>query len=161
MGFADSIKSAYSSYAKFSGKADLREYWLFFLYQSLVIIGFSFIGLTILAFGSLGSIFELIDSDGAGAAEDLGGALILLLAVSGLFGIWALGTLIPAIAVTVRRLRDAGFPGLFVLLWLIPTILGNIAVFAMTLFPSRESSFFGSKEPASSEARSSVDSEWG
>jgi uncharacterized membrane protein YhaH (DUF805 family) len=39
MGFGDSIKSAYSSYAKFSGKADLREYWLFFLYQSLIIIG--------------------------------------------------------------------------------------------------------------------------
>jgi uncharacterized membrane protein YhaH (DUF805 family) len=55
--------------------------------------------------------------------------LIILLVV------FALGIIVPSLALTVRRLHDAGYSGLFALLGLIP-YLGSLIVMIFALLPS-------------------------
>ena len=86
-----------NQYGDFEGRARRTEYWMFALFQLLIGIV-----LTILS----------------GAAPLLGAILFL---------IFALGTLIPSLAVTVRRLHDSGSSGLLILLNLIP-YLGAIVI---------------------------------
>lgn len=64
-----------------------------------------------------------------------------ILNVSGSYGvpitiatIYSFVALVPGIAITVRRLNDARFSGLFILLELIP--IAGIVVFIMTLLPA-------------------------
>ena len=52
-----------------------------------------------------------------------------------LVAVWALATLIPQIAVTVRRLHDANLSGWLVLLRLLPSV-GDIVVLVLTVLPS-------------------------
>lgn len=49
--------------------------------------------------------------------------------------IWGLGTLVPSIALTVRRLHDVNFSGLLLLLILVP-FLGALAVLVFSLLPA-------------------------
>lgn len=52
-----------------------------------------------------------------------------------LWGIWGLATIIPSIALGVRRLHDANFSGWLLLLVLVP-FLGALAILVFTLLPS-------------------------
>jgi uncharacterized membrane protein YhaH (DUF805 family) len=52
-----------------------------------------------------------------------------------LFAVFLFGILIPTLALTVRRLHDAGYSGLFALLLLIP-YLGNLIIMIFALLPS-------------------------
>ena len=61
------------------------------------------------------------------------GLLALLLII--LYAIFALGIIVPALALTVRRLHDAGYSGLLVLLGLIP-YLGSLIMLIFVLLPS-------------------------
>ncbi len=97
MSFTDAIRKCFQNYVGFSGRAARSEYWWWFLF---VLVGN-------LLFGALdGMLF------GAGAE---GGVGIL----GAIFG---LATLLPSIAVAVRRLHDRDMSGWWVLLALIPLI---------------------------------------
>ena len=96
MGFADAVKALYRNYAKFDGRASRSEYWWAFLYFILLYAGL-LIG-TSVDLGSLGTLLTL--------------ALSLLV----------LGTCIPMITVSVRRLHDCDKSGWFYLLGLIPIV---------------------------------------
>ena len=37
-GFADSVKRAFSQYAKFDGVASVAEFWWFFLFNAIVVV---------------------------------------------------------------------------------------------------------------------------
>jgi uncharacterized membrane protein YhaH (DUF805 family) len=52
-----------------------------------------------------------------------------------LFAVFALGIIVPTLALTVRRLHDAGYSGLFALLLLIP-YLGSLIIMIFALLPS-------------------------
>ena len=82
-------------YAEFSGRSRRMEYWMFALFQILLVFAFWFllivIGGTALMTGDVGGLM-------AG-----GGAIMIVLA---LFGLVWLALIIPGIAVGVRRLHD-------------------------------------------------------
>ncbi|CAZ97842.1 DUF805 domain-containing protein [Zobellia galactanivorans] len=74
------------NYAGFGGRARRKEYWMFFLFNTLISYG-----LLILA------------------------GLLEIPALGFLYMIYAFGVLIPSIAVAIRRMHDVGKSGWFIL----------------------------------------------
>jgi uncharacterized membrane protein YhaH (DUF805 family) len=96
------------NYFNFSGRARRKEYWMFFLFQIIFAI-----------------VAIIIDNVLGLAIKDIGYGPV--------YGLYALATLIPGLAVTVRRLHDIGKSGWYFLLAFIPFIGGIILlVFAVT-----------------------------
>ena len=93
MDFWSAVKSVFGKYATFQGRACRSEYWYFYLFDIIVLLIAAIIDLAI-----FGSDVSVVGS------------------------IWALATLIPIIAVGVRRLHDIDRTGWWLLLSLIPLI---------------------------------------
>ncbi|AVQ06364.1 TPA: DUF805 domain-containing protein [Xanthomonas vasicola pv. zeae] len=92
-------------YADFNGRSRRKEYWMFALMQTLVLI-------------VLGGLFGVAAALMGG--ENGPGALTwLILAVIMLF---VLALIVPGIAVTVRRLHDQDKSGWFYLICLVPYV---------------------------------------
>lgn len=87
-------------YADFSGRASRREYWMFVLINSIILIILEFIDFKM---GTLSNGIE----------------------VGFLSGIYSLAVFIPSLAVSIRRLHDVGKSGWFLLISLIP-VIGSI-----------------------------------
>lgn len=98
MGFMDAVSAVYSNYVNFQGRARRSEYWWFYLFYIIVAVVFQVIMTTV--------------------SESFGGLLYL---------VFVLGSFLPMLAVSVRRLHDTGKSGWWVLLGLIP-ILGAIVL---------------------------------
>ena len=95
-------------YAVFSGRASRKEYWMFVLFNVIFAVA-----------------AMILDNVLGLAIKDVGYGPIYIL--------YALATLIPGIAVGVRRLHDIGKSGWYLLLGLIPCVGGIILlVFAAT-----------------------------
>jgi len=93
-------------YAEFSGRSRRAEYWYYVLFYVLILVGLSIID----------SATGMFDAErGVGVLSSL----------------FALGTLIPTIAVTVRRLHDTDRSGWWILLELVP-VIGGIVVLVFT-----------------------------
>ena len=107
-------------YADFSGRSRRLEYWMFQLFYFVVITG-----LITLAF---------LLGDGPNDPS-----IVPLL----LLGLFIVGTIVPAIAVQVRRFHDQDRSGLFVLLNFIPYAGGLIVFVFMVLPGTRGSNRFG------------------
>jgi uncharacterized membrane protein YhaH (DUF805 family) len=107
-------------YAVFSGRARRKEYWLFTLFNciiSAVLMGF------FLLFTRWGAGRPRFDFAGSGhIVLFLFGSYFLIL-----YYLYSLATIVPNIAVGVRRLHDTNLSGWWLLLGLIPG-LGSIAV---------------------------------
>ncbi|RYF92774.1 MAG: DUF805 domain-containing protein [Caulobacteraceae bacterium] len=88
-------------YADFNGRARRSEYWLFWLFSTVVSLILTFLG---------GLIFGAADP-----SNPFGGANLLSV-------IWSLGILIPSLAVGVRRLHDTDRSGWWLLIILVPLI---------------------------------------
>jgi uncharacterized membrane protein YhaH (DUF805 family) len=97
-------------YAVFSGRARRKEYWMFFLFNTVIELALGYI------LAQLGARTNNI-------------ALIFLAYV------YALAVIIPSIAVTVRRLHDVNQSGWLFLVVLIP-LIGWIILLVFTLMDS-------------------------
>ncbi|MFC4724153.1 DUF805 domain-containing protein [Glycocaulis abyssi] len=91
MNFMDAVKSVYSNYVGFQGRARRSEYWWWFLFYVIVY-----------------GVLYAVDMSVFGYPM--------------LAGLFALGSLIPAIAVGVRRLHDTGRSGWWILIGLVPLV---------------------------------------
>lgn len=118
MGFLEAVKSVFSQYATFSGRARRSEYWFFYLFNFLAVFIFMILG------AILGGIF----GGGSGAAGGLGVGYILYL-------LYALAAFIPSLAVTVRRLHDTNRSGLNIL-WVLLPLVGGIILLVFMLSDS-------------------------
>ncbi|MCZ7378532.1 DUF805 domain-containing protein [Micromonospora sp. WMMC250] len=97
MSFVDAIKSVFSQYVGFTGRARRSEYWWFALFTILVSIVASILD------GALG-----LDFEGS---------------TTGLIGLVAsLALLLPSLAVGVRRLHDTDRTGWWLLIALVPLV---------------------------------------
>ena len=105
IGFVDAVKRGFKKYATFTGRASRSEYWWWALFT---FTGYLVLGLLAFALGTATS------RDGGRTPGLLALPLIIL------FAVFLFGILIPTLAVTVRRLHDAGYSGLVALLLLIP-----------------------------------------
>jgi uncharacterized membrane protein YhaH (DUF805 family) len=94
---------ALRKYAVFDGRARRMEYWMFVLFNCLIVVVLSVVDTVV-------GIFSLGNSIGA------------------LTGLYWLVVLVPSIAVTVRRLHDTDRSGWWALLALLP-LLGTIVLF--------------------------------
>jgi uncharacterized membrane protein YhaH (DUF805 family) len=103
----EAVANVFKNYANFKGRARRSEYWWFLVFNSLVSI-------------FLNCIIQPIANSNPDSMFLLGLALILYLAYLG-------GMIIPAWAVTVRRLHDIGKSGWWWLIALIP-IVGSLVL---------------------------------
>lgn len=90
----------YKRYAEFAGRSDRKEFWYYVLFYVIVSAILSIVDRTL--------FFGAMEADGT--------------ALNPLTSIFALASLIPTIAVSVRRLHDTGRSGWWVLLWLVPLV---------------------------------------
>lgn len=102
-------------YAEFSGRSRRTEYWMFFLFQ--ILLGVAFWVLLAIVGGS-----ALMTGGDPTALAAAGGAAMIIFA---LYGLVSLALIIPAIAVTVRRLHDTNRTGW----WVLAPIIGYVIMF--------------------------------
>jgi len=93
-GMMESVKMFFGRYADFKGRSRRAEYWMVTLFNM------------VLAAVLLG-LFSVMDLYSIGA---------------GLWGLYIVASLVPSLALTVRRLHDVGRSGWFFLLMFIPVI---------------------------------------
>ena len=108
---------AMRKYAVFSGRARRKEYWTFHLVNLVIII--------VLAF-----TFALLIPSIVAHRENSFAIILWLIA----FFAFVLATLIPGLAVSVRRLHDTNLSGWWLLLSLVP--LGGFVLFVFHLLDS-------------------------
>ena len=128
----------YRRYADFSGRSRRKEYWMFVLLTFIV---------TMVCVGLMIAGGMSLDESGQatpGPLFWLGVALIV---------IWGLGSIIPSIAVQVRRFHDQDKSGWMVLIGFIPYIGGLIVLIFMCLEGTRGSNRYGNdpKNPTNSD----------
>lgn len=115
MGFVEAVRSFWSNYATFSGRSRRSEYWFVQLFLVLTNLAVAVIDLALMD----GDIDRFIANGGGG--------------IVGL--VWIVATIVPALAVLVRRLHDTGRSGWWALLVLVPFV-GGIILLVFTVFDS-------------------------
>lgn len=103
------------NYAVFSGRARRKEYWYFVLFNSIIILFLGFIDQ------------KMVTTPSPSAGMGLFG------------GVYTLFVVIPAIAVTIRRLHDTDRSGWWFLVFFVP-IVGPILLLFFTLQDSKDGS---------------------
>jgi len=92
----------YRRYAEFSGRSQRKEYWMFYLFVMIVYVVLSII----LRMGAPTMDPVTGELSGGGALATIG---------MGLLGVFWLGTIIPALAVSIRRMHDQDRSGWWIL----------------------------------------------
>ena len=115
MGFAEAVKSFWSNYAAFKGRARRSEYWFIQLFLIITNVAVGAIDLVLMN----GDVDRFIANGGGG--------------IVGL--VWILVTIVPALAVLVRRLHDTGKSGWWVLMGFVP-FAGAIVLFVFSVLDS-------------------------
>ncbi len=92
MDFGQAVKSTFSKYATFSGRAPRSEYWYFFLFTTIVYLVTNVLDVAVF---DAATVFSLIAS---------------------------LVFLVPSLSVGVRRLHDTDHSGWWCLLGLVPVV---------------------------------------
>ncbi|MEO6915110.1 MAG: DUF805 domain-containing protein [Chitinophagaceae bacterium] len=111
--------AVWKKFADFSGRARRKEYWMFFLFSILaylVAMGIDY---------SLGTGFKAPSEYGE-----------IKLPYGYIFALYAVASLVPSLAVTVRRLHDVGKSGWFYFISLIP-LIGSIWLLVLVLTDSQ------------------------
>ena len=101
----------FAKYFDFSGRAKRTEYWLFHLIHAVVSVVLLILGVTV------GWVFFV------------------------LLGIYYLASIIPSLAVLVRRLHDTGRSGWWILIGFVP--FGGFVLFIFTLMGSDGPNYYG------------------
>ena len=112
------VRTVFSKYAVFQGRAQRAEYWYFVL--------FYVVAYTILGF---------LDGSLAREGEELQWGLLT--------GVFALATLVPSLAVSVRRLHDTNRSGWWMLLVFLPLIGQLVLLVFMVLDGTPGANRFG------------------
>jgi uncharacterized membrane protein YhaH (DUF805 family) len=115
LGFSEALKSFWSNYRNFKGRARRSEYWFIQLFLVLTNLAAAVIDLVLMN----GDVDRFVANGGGG--------------IVGL--IWILATIVPALAVLVRRLHDTGRSGWWALIGFVP-VVGAIALLVFTVADS-------------------------
>jgi len=117
MGFGTALRAFWSNYRNFKGRARRSEYWLIQLFLVATNLAAAVIDLA------------LMDGDVDRFIANGGGGIVGL--------IWILATIVPALAVLIRRLHDTNRSGWWALIGLVP-IIGTIAILIFTVTDSTQ-----------------------
>ena len=110
MSFGEAIKTVFRKYAEFTGRATRPEFWWWALFNLLVAGALNFF-----------NVIRIGDNAYLGSL---------------LAGLWGVAVLLPNLAVTVRRLRDAGY-GWGHLFWILVPIAGIFVLLAFLAQPTK------------------------
>ena len=125
----NAYKNFFKGYVDFTGRSTRSEYWWVWLTNILLLIPL------------YSAYFNVIFSEGSeGAFLALGGFAIIYM-------IFGLALFLPWLALTVRRLRDAGFHWALIFVAFVPFV-GSIALLVLLAMPTKEEA-----TPAISEAQ--------
>ena len=125
----NAYKNFFKGYVDFAGRSTRSDYWWIWLGYMILYIPFFF---------SYGNAISNPQDEGALIA--LGGTAIIYMIIG-------LALLLPGLALTVRRLRDAGFHWALIFVAFIPMV-GGIALMVLLAMPTKEEA-----TPAISEAQ--------
>jgi uncharacterized membrane protein YhaH (DUF805 family) len=117
MGFGTALRAFWSNYRNFKGRARRSEYWLIQLFLVATNLAAAVIDLA------------LMDGDVDRFIANGGGGIVGL--------IWILATIVPALAVLIRRLHDTNRSGWWALIGFVP-IVGTIAILIFTVTDSTQ-----------------------
>ena len=115
----NAYKSFFKGYVDFAGRSTRSEYWWVWLGNMILYIPF------FLAYGN-----ALANSRNESALITLGFTAII-------YFIFGLAIFLPSLALTVRRLRDAGFHWALIFVTFIPMV-GGIALMVLLAMPTKE-----------------------
>ena len=116
-------------YVDFNGRARRREYWMFALFNAIVLVVLTVLDSLI----GTGNITGSSGSAGLAFSANLG-----LLS-----GLYALATILPGLAVAVRRLHDTDRSGWWVLIGLVPFVGGIVLLVFFVLEGTRGPNRYG------------------
>ena len=125
----NAIKNFFKGYVDFSGRSSRADYWWIWLANIILSIPFYML---------YGAAMANPDSDAA---------LMTLGLFVFIYLIFGLAVLLPGLALTVRRLRDAGFHWALIFVAFVPFV-GSIALLVLLAMPTKEEA-----TPAISEAQ--------
>lgn len=125
MTFTQSIKTCFSKYVTFSGRASRSEYWYFFLFLFLGNVVATLIDSAV--FDSVTTTVETTETSASASIENTGPVT----------AIFSLAVLLPHLAVLWRRMHDTGRSGFYALLPLLLMIAAaGVLVFGIGIASS-------------------------
>lgn len=114
----NAYKNFFKGYVDFAGRSTRSDYWWIWLGNMIIYIPFFF------AYGN-----AISNPRNESALIALGGTAIIYMVIG-------LALLLPGLALTVRRLRDAGFHWALIFIVFIP--LGSIVLLVLLAMPTKE-----------------------
>lgn len=132
MVFGAAVKVFWSNYTNFKGRARRSEYWFIQLFLVITNLAAAVID------------FVLMNGDIERFIANGGGGIVGL--------IWILATVLPALAVLIRRLHDTSRSGWWALIGFVPFVGSIVLLIFTTADSTRESNAYGlsPKEPTTS-----------
>ena len=123
----DAYKNFFKNYAEFTGRSTRPDYWWVWLGNLILSIPFWIIYFYTVF---LSTVMDSV-SDSASEATFMIFGLVAII-----YAIFYLAILVPTLALSVRRLRDAGFHWAFIFLRFAP--MGGIALLILFAMPTKE-----------------------
>ena len=132
----NAYKKFFKNYAEFTGHSTRPDFWWVWLGNFILSIPFWIIYFYVLYFSTV--MVSVSDSASEAAFMVLGLVVII-------YAVFYLAILVPTIALSVRRLRDAGFHWAFIFLRFVP--MGGLALLILLAMPTKEIEVVNYSEP--------------
>ena len=132
----DAYKNFFKNYAEFTGRSTRPDFWWVWLGNLILSIPFWIIYFYTVF---LSTVMDSV-SDSASEATFMIFGLVAII-----YAIFYLAILVPTLALSVRRLRDAGFHWAFIFLRFAP--MGGIALLILHAMPTKETEVVNYSEP--------------
>ncbi|WP_247913045.1 DUF805 domain-containing protein [Streptococcus sp. oral taxon 431] len=123
----NAYKNFFKNYAEFTGRSTRPDFWWVWLGNLILSIPFWIIYFYIVY---LSTVMDSV-SDSASEATFMAFGLVAII-----YAVFYLAILVPTLALSVRRLRDAGFHWAFIFLRFAP--MGGIALLILFAMPTKE-----------------------
>ena len=132
----NAYKNCFKNYAEFTGRSTRSDYWWVWLGNFILSIPFWIIYFYTVF---LSTVMDSV-SDSASEATFMVFGLVAII-----YAVFYLAILVPTLALSVRRLRDAGFHWAFIFLRFAP--MGGIALLILFAMPTKETEVVNYSEP--------------
>ena len=132
----NAYKNFFKNYAEFTGRSTRPDFWWVWLGNLILSIPFWIIYFYIVY---LSTVMDSV-SDSASEAIFMVFGLVAII-----YAVFYLAILVPTLAISVRRLRDAGFHWAFIFLRFVP--MGGIALLILHAMPTKETEVVNYSEP--------------
>ena len=133
----NAYKNFFKGYAEFTGRSTRPDYWWVWLGNFILSIPFWVIYIYTVY---LSAVMDSVSDSVSEAAFMIFGLVAII------YVVFYLAILVPTIALTIRRLRDAGFHWAFIFLRFAPMV-GGIALLILLAMPTKETEVVNYSEP--------------